>query len=421
MSLTHHIYRKFFHRPRYHVVIIGANFAGLKAALKLDPDDFTVTVIDPGGYFEFLPNIHELISNMKEPEHLRFSRENLIRKAGHRFYRDTVVSIDPMTDKIVTKNGNIFIYDYCIIAIGGQNRMSKIKGAERYCLPFTSVAQSVAIGNRLSSLIKSKPMTHIVIIGGGPEGIEILGEILRAYKSSPGLRIHLIEQEDYILPHYPRVIDREIRSIVGDYPVFFHTHSTVKRVKKNSIQLSTGETLKSDLCICTGGLMAPSLLYESGFTDSPNSFACVKDTLQSQQNENVFIVGDAADFKGIGKQAYHAIEMGILSSNNIEKVRSGKKLNHYEPSMEVKMIAFGDLDTFLISGNTVFAGTILYSLKESIYHYNMACYDPPSRIQPTLDMFNRIENGLKTYVLPTITSLQSIKKLANIRVLDDRL
>ena len=43
------------------IVVIGANFAGLTTAINLSRD-FSVNVIDCRPQFEFLPNIHELLS-----------------------------------------------------------------------------------------------------------------------------------------------------------------------------------------------------------------------------------------------------------------------------------------------------------------------------------------------------------------------
>ena len=56
--------RKKDSRPR--VVIIGGGFAGLTTALNLDRS-FDVTLLDPKPWFEFLPNIHELVSGHKRP------------------------------------------------------------------------------------------------------------------------------------------------------------------------------------------------------------------------------------------------------------------------------------------------------------------------------------------------------------------
>jgi NADH dehydrogenase len=66
-------------RPAPRTVIVGANFAGLTAAMNL-PGTFDVTVIDSRPHFEFLPNIHELLSDVKKPQNLQQS--NLTTQAA---------------------------------------------------------------------------------------------------------------------------------------------------------------------------------------------------------------------------------------------------------------------------------------------------------------------------------------------------
>jgi len=60
------------------IVVVGANFAGLTAAQRL-PRDWAVTVIDPHPWFEWLPNIHELVSGVKRADTLRLPRVRLLR------------------------------------------------------------------------------------------------------------------------------------------------------------------------------------------------------------------------------------------------------------------------------------------------------------------------------------------------------
>lgn len=84
--------------PTPRIVIVGANFAGLTTAINL-PRKYRVKVIDCRAQFEFLPNIHELLSGIKKAGNLRMDTNQLIDRAGHRFIRDTVTTIDPAKDK----------------------------------------------------------------------------------------------------------------------------------------------------------------------------------------------------------------------------------------------------------------------------------------------------------------------------------
>jgi NADH dehydrogenase FAD-containing subunit len=89
-------------RPR--VVVVGANFAGLAAAQHLD-GRYAVTVIDRSPWFEWLPNIHELLSGVKRPADLRLARARLVKRAGHRFVRAEVVRIEVPDGAVVTSPG----------------------------------------------------------------------------------------------------------------------------------------------------------------------------------------------------------------------------------------------------------------------------------------------------------------------------
>ena len=100
------------------IVIVGANFAGLTTAINL-PRKYRVKVIDCRPQFEFLPNIHELLSGVKKPSNLRMDTQHLIDRAGHRFIRDTVTTIDSAQKKVYTSGRKRMPYDICVLAVGG--------------------------------------------------------------------------------------------------------------------------------------------------------------------------------------------------------------------------------------------------------------------------------------------------------------
>ena len=75
------------------IIIVGANFAGLTAASKLSKCH-DVTVIDTKQDFQWTPNIHEILSDVKKETNLNLNLETIIKRLGHRFINQTVLSID---------------------------------------------------------------------------------------------------------------------------------------------------------------------------------------------------------------------------------------------------------------------------------------------------------------------------------------
>ena len=401
---------------RRRVVVIGANFAGLTAAMRLSPEH-QVTVIDPSPFFEFLPNIHELVSGVKRPEHLRLSRERLLRPTGHRFVQDAVTAIHAAERRLETAAGRSYPFDACIVAVGGVHNTFGIPGAAEFGMPFKSVDDCWRIGQRLRSLAARDGDLSIVIVGGGLEGVESLGEILRTYRGRRGLSVHVVELNPRLLPEQPEVLDREIRRASAGLPVHFRTGSRLTALNGREVELSSGEKLPSDLTLWTGGAAPPKLLAEAGLTTSGGHWAAVKPTLQSVFFDHLFVAGDAAALTDpVAKQAYHAMDMGACAAANVTALLSGRELAAFTPSSDVTLVSFGDLDGHLIVGGHVVSGAALAAAKEAVYQLNMARMDPPVSTTSFFQLQDRSWTGALNLFLPVVLSPVSLLRLANLRV-----
>jgi NADH dehydrogenase len=362
-------------RPR--VVVVGANFAGLAAAQHLD-GRYAVTVIDRSPWFEWLPNIHELLSGVKLPEDLRLPRARLVKRAGHRFVRAEVVRIEVPDGAVVTSTGRRFPFDACIVAVGGVDETFGVPGAERNALSFKSVDECAEIGRRLAQLARRKGPASVVIVGGGFEGIEALGEILRRYGDRKGLRVSLVEAGPRLMPKSPASIDRAVRRHCARHDVRFLAGTRVTRVTPTRVHVTGGKPLRSDLTIWTGGVKAPPLLRASGLADRDGRWAPVTQALRSKHHDNVFVIGDAAGLpQPLDKQAYYALQMGVCAAGNVERALAGRRLREFKPSAKGMLVAFGALDTFLIAGRSVIASPALAAAKEAVFQVTMAQLDPP--------------------------------------------
>ena len=375
-------------RPR--IVIVGAGFAGLSAARRLGRG-YAVTVIDRSASFEWLPNIHQLLSGAKRPKDLRLPIRRLVSRAGHRFVRAGVTHVDGRAGALTTADGRAIEFDACIIAVGGVNDTYGVRGADRHAMPFKGVTDCAAIGHRLIALARQREERSVVIVGGGLEGVEALGEILRRFRSCGSLRVSVVESGPRLLAGAPPALDAAVRALAAPLGVRFCTGSPVTAVTRTRVELRSGEILHSDLTIWTGGVTASPLLRESGLVGKAKSWAPVTPALQSKRFKSVFIVGDAATLPSpLPKQAYYAMQMGRCAADNARRWLAGRPMRAFRPDPKPMLVAFGDLDTFLVRGRSVIASPRLALLKEAVFQFTMAEIDPPLEPSALRDLTARL-------------------------------
>ena len=204
-----------------------------------------------------------------------------------------------------------------------------------------------------------------MIAGGGISGIEALGEILRRHRDDASLSVEVVEAGARLLPGLPAALDADLRRLCEPYAVKFRTATTIAGVSAKGVRLADGTRLRSELTLWTAGLAPPALLRESGLARPPQVWADVHQTLQSRHFDNTFVVGDAAQLpQAVGKQAYNAIDMGALAAANVARFLAGRTLKPFRPAPKPVVIAFGDLQTYLVAGRTVLASKVLAGAKE---------------------------------------------------------
>jgi NADH dehydrogenase len=296
-----------------------------------------------------------------------------------------------------------------------------VPGVIRHALPFRNVDDARAIERRLQALDRQGPPLRIVLAGGGIAGVEALGELLRSHRDDPRLSVQLIEAGPRLLPGLPASLDADLRRLCAPYAVQFRTGTTIAAVAAKSVRLADGTRLRSDLTLWSAGLAAPALLREAGLARPPQTWAEVAPSLQSRHAENVFVIGDAAQLpKPLAKQAYHAIDMGTLAAANAERWLAGRALKPFRPAPKPVLIAFGDLQTYLVAGRTVVASKLLAGAKEGVYQWFMAQRAPSGLTRTLPAAADRLWLGWQQLALPQLLSLAAFRKLPDCRTLKRR-
>ena len=398
---------------RDRVVILGGGFAGLACANGLDARRFAVTLVDTRRAFEFLPNIHELVSGVKKPAALRLPLAPAMKAVGHRFIRDRVSSVDPQRLEVALEKGGLLTADRLVVALGAVEADFGISGVGRHTLGFKSVDACQAIHKRLDGLAR-QGTGHVAIIGGGLEGVEALGEVLRRYRSRMG-SVTLIEAREQLLPGTEPSVDRHLRKHCEDLGVQVVCGDPVARITPKTVFLASGQRIRSDATSWTGGPAPAPLLAASGLAPR-NQWIPAQATLEHREFPDVFVAGDAANPPGaLRKQAYHALDMGTCVAENLERRRRDRRLKAFHPSPKPTLVSFGDIDTILIRDRATFAGPAHAPRKEAVYTAVMAGLDQRSPRERVSALFKRGQSATHNLLWPALRDLKALQRQTRLK------
>ncbi len=189
------------------IVIIGAGFAGINLAKKLARKNFQVVLIDKNNYHQFQPLLYQVAMAGLEPSSIIFPLRKLFQRNKNVHIRITsVTDIDADKKQVSTPLGTIY-YDKLVIATGATTNFFGNNQFQKNTFPLKSLSESLSLRNAILSdleLALTEPdydhrqgYIDIVIVGGGPTGVELAGA--------------LAEMKKYILPKdYPELNEKEV-------------------------------------------------------------------------------------------------------------------------------------------------------------------------------------------------------------------
>lgn len=362
------------------IAILGGGFAGLSAA-RVFGDEHSVTLVDKDSYFEWTPNIHELLSDVKTVDNLTLDYQNLLSGEGHRFLRDHVVKVNPNTNTVHYQSGLCETYDAIILSIGHKVEHYKIDGAKQHTLPFKKLDDAIALKQKIDATLSANSATGnettITVAGGGFTGIEILGELHRAYHSRQRINFQLIEKQPSFLSKKHQEVSDSIIELCATNGIDLFLGSAIKSFSEGQIHLNHDKDLKSDITVWAAGTSASTLSDSDAFIKSSAGVATNGFLQAMQQNgqilDRIFIAGDYADTNGNqAKQAYHALSMGELAAKNCILSLKEKPLEKFRPQTEISLLSFGHLNTYALTPYGSASSPLLAAAKESVFQLQMA-------------------------------------------------
>ncbi|CCW35094.1 NADH dehydrogenase, FAD-containing subunit [Chthonomonas calidirosea] len=342
-------------RPR--VVIVGGGFGGLYAAKGLKGAPVAITLLDRNNHHLFQPLLYQVATAGLSPEQIAAPiRSILSRQQNAEVVMAEVVGVDTQRQRVLTDRGEI-PYDILVLATGSRHSYFGHEEWERFAPGLKEITDAMDVRQRILTAFEMAEVEEsaearerwltFVLVGGGPTGVEMAGQIaemarftlVRDFRhiDSRSARIVLVEAGPRILPSFHPELSAAATRFLAHNGVEVRTGVKVTHIDQEGVVLETSlpathgqgeERIYSHTVIWSAGNRAsPAARWVGAPTDRMGR-AKVAPDLSVPGHPEIFIIGDAAYFEQDGKPlpavAPTAIQMGTYVAKVIRARVEGR-------------------------------------------------------------------------------------------------
>ena len=308
--------------------------------------------------------------------HIDLSR--LAEFAGARFYRTEVTGLDRAAKRVICKGRPKVPYDLLSINIGSSPRVAEVAGAAEHAVPVKPIT---GFNNRWLALLSrveshDGPLT-IAIVGAGAGGVELTlamqfrlrNELTRRGKDPDQIHFHLFDAASEILPTHNAKVRAVFRDKLVKRGVKLHLGAAVSKVEQGMLTTETGQTLQTDEVLWVTRAGGPAWLADTGLALDDGLFIRARDTLQTDNDDNIFVAGDIANVVNHPREkaGVFAVRQGPPLAENLRRMALGKPPKPFHPQKNwLALISTGDQFAVASRGNHGFSGAWVWRWKDWI-------------------------------------------------------
>lgn len=364
------------------VVIIGGGFAGLKLARQLANTKYQVVLIDRNNFHQFQPLFYQVATSGLEPSSIAFPLRKIFQKRQNVHFRMAdLLEVDSNKQEIYTSLGSLK-YDHLVLATGVDTNYFGNKNIEEFAIPMKSVSEAIFLRNSIlrnyeKALNESDPekaanYMNIVLVGGGPTGVELAGALAEMKskilpKDYPELdfslmNVYLFEASDRLLSGMSENASAKAKIYLEKLGVIVKTEAMVADYDGLKISLANGEEFNSYALVWAAGVVAKPIKGISELAATRGGRIRVDIYNKVYGLNNVYAIGDITfqqegDFQnGHPQVAQVGLQQAAILGKNLKRILLHKDLIpfHYKDRGSLatigKNLAVADLPGIKMQG-----------------------------------------------------------------------
>jgi NADH:ubiquinone reductase (H+-translocating) len=341
-------------RPR--VLVLGGGFAGVGAAQKLKDAAADVVLIDRHDYHTFQPLLYQLATGLLENAAVGHSLRDLVeRHDNSSVHQATVTGVDLAAREVQFDELAPLTYDYLVFGLGAEVNFFGTDGASEQAFPMYTLPHAVHLKDHLlerweaadrdPSIVEDGAL-NIVIVGGGPTGVETAGAVAELYRADfardyPNLpqdqaRVTLVEAGPELFSMFKPKLREYAAKALDERTVEVMTGAMVASVSPTRVALKSGTELKTHTLVWGAGLQGNRLVQTLGLELQRGNRIAVGPDLVLPDHPEVYVLGDAAAITDAKTQQVLpqlgsvALQSGEHAGEMIARRIAGKKTKPFE-------------------------------------------------------------------------------------------
>ncbi|KAL9079209.1 MAG: hypothetical protein Q9157_001878 [Trypethelium eluteriae] len=319
------------------LVVLGTGWGSVSLLKKLDTENYNVVVISPRNYFLFTPLLPSCTTGTIEHRSIMEPVRNFLRhkKASVKFYEAEATKIDA-AKKVVYINDESEVkgdssatevpFDMLVVGVGAENATFGIKGVTEHSCFLKEVNDAQRIRKRImdcceTATFKDQPpeeikrLLHMVVVGGGPTGVEFAGELQDFFESdlrkwipdiADNFKVTLVEALPTVLPMFSKQLIDYTEKTFDEEKIEIRTKTMVKNVTDKYIEAehadASGKKVLEQipyglLVWATGNALRPvvrDLMAQIPAQKDSRRGLAVNEYMVVKGTENIWAVGDCA-------------------------------------------------------------------------------------------------------------------------------
>ncbi|CAO1616513.1 unnamed protein product [Sympodiomycopsis kandeliae] len=368
------------------IVVVGAS-AGAVLARSLAhhlPDSYRLILIERLDYaFHPTSSLRGAVREGKEADSFQDLDNFFSSTSRHVVLKGTEVSRIRASTLVLSKPFEASAeldFEYAVLALGTlYHPPARPVHPPKYTAlidpPSPSKDEALRAQQNIQQAIKSSG--SILIIGGGPVGIEFAGEVRHAYK---GKRITIVTSSSLLPGPWKESMRYKFAALLRENNVNVKTHTSIHQPEDlpinqhlsmiRNVTLSDGSTIQADfIFLATGGKPNTKLIADSGYPDLLDEKKRIKvnpltlKIVKGELSDRIFVMGDASNAPG-PKTYYTATEqVPVLVSQIMSGINRSRAFRTWKEPKHILVVPFGPWDGYAQLGPLVVGNWVTSAVK----------------------------------------------------------